>query len=148
MSLRLSPHLTLLEVMRTSQPHPNVPGPAELWELMVLARRCFEPFRSLVGPLRVTSGYRSPEVNAAVGGAQNSQHARGQAVDVAPLRMDARHAFEALERSAVPVDQAILYHPSRGGHIHVSHRADGKNRRQFLYAPAEGGYVAWPPEAA
>lgn len=37
------------------------------------------------GPLRVVSGYRSPAHNAAVGGAQASQHMEGRAADISPL---------------------------------------------------------------
>ena len=37
------------------------------------------------GPLRVVSGYRTPAHNAAVGGAQASQHMEGRAADIAPM---------------------------------------------------------------
>jgi uncharacterized protein YcbK (DUF882 family) len=37
------------------------------------------------GPLRVVSGYRTPAHNAAVGGAQASQHMEGRAADIAPF---------------------------------------------------------------
>lgn len=39
-------------------------------------------------PLLVTSGYRSPSHNASVGGAANSQHLHGKAVDIALANMD------------------------------------------------------------
>ena len=36
-------------------------------------------------PIVVTSGYRSPEHNKAVGGVANSQHVLGTAADIKPL---------------------------------------------------------------
>lgn len=42
-------------------------------------------------PLKVNSGYRSPEHNEKVGGAKNSMHVLGQAADIAPLQKDMKH---------------------------------------------------------
>lgn len=42
-------------------------------------------------PLKVNSGYRSPEHNEKVGGAKNSMHVLGQAADIAPLKKDMKH---------------------------------------------------------
>ena len=43
-----------------------------------------EVIRKVVGkPLRINSGYRSPEHNAKVGGSKRSQHVKGRAVDLA-----------------------------------------------------------------
>jgi uncharacterized protein YcbK (DUF882 family) len=42
-----------------------------------------ERLRTIVGqPLNIVSGYRSPTTNAAVGGAQESQHLKGWAADI------------------------------------------------------------------
>lgn len=42
-----------------------------------------EAIRALTGnPLTITSGYRSPSTNAAVGGAKRSQHLVGRAADI------------------------------------------------------------------
>ena len=147
MTLPLSDHLSLDEVTRTSTGLPNDPTADHLWSLVNLARFAFEPLRLLVGPMQVTSGLRTPPVNYAVGGSDKSQHMRGEALDVKPLRMASPAAFEVLAREVeartLTVDQAILYHPSRGGHMHVSYTTRRTNRGQLLYAPASGGYVAW-----
>ena len=61
----------------------NRPTPEALSRLQALTTRVLDPLRQLFGsPIYVNSGYRSPEVNAAVGGATNSQHILGEAADI------------------------------------------------------------------
>jgi hypothetical protein len=85
-SRRLSPHFTVAELtvsaMAARRGLKNVPGPAELDQLAVTARR-MEEVRKLLGdrPITVLSGFRSRAVNRAVGGAPNSAHMSGHAVD-------------------------------------------------------------------
>lgn len=64
----------------------NVPGPAELANIRGPLAAGMERVRNLLGvPVHITSGYRSPEVNAAVGGTSTSQHCQGLAADfIAP----------------------------------------------------------------
>jgi uncharacterized protein YcbK (DUF882 family) len=38
--------------------------------------------REKVGRIKVNSGYRTPEDNKQVGGAKNSQHTKGEAVEI------------------------------------------------------------------
>lgn len=52
------------------------------------AQTALERLIAEAGPLNVTSGYRTPERNAAVGGAKNSQHTHGNAFDIATAGMD------------------------------------------------------------
>ena len=114
--------------------------------ILALVAEVLDPLRRHVGrPLVVTSGYRSPQVNAAVGGSASSDHLTGGAVD---LRPPTGWTAERLAREVVvldlPFDQLIWYAPERGGHVHVGHRP-GRARRQTLHAPASGGVVAWRP---
>ena len=79
------------------------------------------------GPLFINSGYRSPELNKAVGGVETSQHTKGMAADVGvtdPLAL----AKLALKMK-LDFDQMILY-PS---FLHLSYKRDGRNRNQLLY---------------
>jgi zinc D-Ala-D-Ala carboxypeptidase len=86
MATPLTPNFTL-EEMTDSQTAarkgiPNVPLAHELANLERTAK-VMEKVRTLLGdkPILISSGYRSPKVNAAVGGSKNSAHMSGLAVD-------------------------------------------------------------------
>lgn len=105
-------------------------------------------------PLKVTSGYRSPGLNAAVGGSGSSQHLTGSAADFVPVgrlaeplfRQWADATFATLPRSAY--GQAILY-PWTTGHVHLSlpNRASGKTG-ELLVEVGKNRYVPWTPGTA
>ena len=58
-------------------------APPELVPRLVLVAEMLERIRSTLGvPITVTSGYRSPPVNRAVGGVTSSDHAQGHAADI------------------------------------------------------------------
>lgn len=82
------------------------------------------------GPLKVNSGYRSQELNAhpLVGGVKTSQHCKGEAADISCT--DPYALAQLAKRMNLPFDQMILY-PS---FVHFSHKRDGENRGQILYA--------------
>lgn len=86
---RLTAHFTLEELTRTSakdkdgNPIDNTPAPEIVRNLRWLAENYLEYIREKTGqPVIINSGYRSPEVNKAVGGAQASMHLQGLAVDI------------------------------------------------------------------
>lgn len=61
----------------------NAPSPTVIANLNALVDHVLDPLREAWGhPLRVTSGYRCPQLNKAVGGVPRSQHMLGQAADV------------------------------------------------------------------
>lgn len=61
----------------------NTPGEQEIENLRVLAEQVLQPVRTAYGRgVKVNSGYRAPDVNAAVGGSRTSDHCRGQAADI------------------------------------------------------------------
>jgi len=142
----LTPHFTLAELTRTSTGLPNDPPPSRVAALMSLCTHVLEPIRALLGvPLRITSGYRSSAVNAAIKGAAGSQHMLGEAVDFAPVGMDVEAAMARLAAARLPVDQLIVY--PRGGFLHVSYSAVRANRGELLRSAAPGGsggpYSRW-----
>ena len=97
-----------------------------------LAETVLQPLRDRVGhPLRINSGYRSPELNKEIkGSSPTSQHVKGEAADIAAadpylLASVIRNTPEIWRE----IDQMILY-PS---FVHVSHRKGGPQRRQVIY---------------
>ena len=61
----------------------NRPPPFVIENLTLLCQNILEPVRMhFNAPVKVTSGYRSPDVNVAVGGSRNSDHTRGMAADI------------------------------------------------------------------
>lgn len=146
MSDKLGRWFTLQEFTRSSaaarMEHPNTPPPEIVVALRHLVAEVLDPLRDELGAIRVTSGYRAPDVNRAIGGSSTSQHVRGEAADIVLVdRHDARQVADALRLLEVPVDQVIWYSPEVGGHVHVSHSRSGRNRRQFLHCyrdPATG----------
>ncbi len=62
---------------------PNDPLDKELGNLITLAEKVLQPIRDHYGVgVKVNSGYRSPDVNAAVGGSRTSDHCNGMAADI------------------------------------------------------------------
>ena len=82
-----SKYFTLRELTRSAaalkHKLDNTPDAAAVARLQALVTHVLDPLRQLYGaPIMVTSGYRSPAVNAAVGGAAHSQHLLGEAADI------------------------------------------------------------------
>lgn len=85
--------------------------------------------------IRISSGYRSPELNKAVGGVRNSAHVEGYAADLQPVngKQDEFEKFFATEFSHMgyAYDQIIIEKSKTSRWVHVGYkRADGKQRRQ------------------
>lgn len=82
-------------------------------------------------PIVVTSGYRCKELNAAVGGARNSQHLKGQAADIISDDLEEFRRFVRRWCKDNDFDQCIFEHSSDSEWIHISY-VEGRNRRQCL----------------
>lgn len=96
--------------------------------IIALVEEVLQPLRdSWGGPLFINSGYRSAELNKAVGGAENSMHQYGQAADVACT--DPYSLAKLIKRMRLDVDQVGVY----ASFVHISYRADGPNRGQVFY---------------
>jgi zinc D-Ala-D-Ala carboxypeptidase len=58
----------------------NEPSHEQIANMMTIAKMIFQPLRSYVGgPIKITSFFRSPKLNKAIGGSKTSQHCKGQA---------------------------------------------------------------------
>jgi putative chitinase len=111
--------------------------PADIQGNIEIAAEGMEAVRSLLGvPLKVTSWYRSPDVNAAVGGSRTSDHLTGFAVDFRAVGRDALACAKAIANSPLLFDQLIWY-PNQN-RLHISFAP--ANRRELM-TKISGGYV-------
>ena len=67
----------------------NAPGPAERVRLARLSHALQAVRNALARPISISSGYRNPVLNRAVGGVSNSRHLVGDAVDIRLAGWDA-----------------------------------------------------------
>jgi len=103
-----------------------------------LVDKIIDPLREKVGAIRVNSGYRTPAYNKQIGGATNSQHCRGEAVDIFPLEKDIDNVFTMIIRE-FKYDQVILERNSRGSRwIHVSYKIEGNRQRAMTASVING----------
>lgn len=148
MAEKLSPNFSLAELTRSTEAFvkglDNSPGPPEHLANLRLTALGLEMVRVIVGkPVNVTSGYRSPAVNAAVGGTPTSAHALGLAADITVPGLTAIELARLLEQK-LPYDQLIL--ESSRGIVHISF--DPRLRMQALTqrggpgTPIEQGILA------
>lgn len=76
-------YFSISELSHTNKNLPNVPDKVAEANLIQLVENVLDPLREKYGkPIKINSGYRSPLVNAAVGGAKNSDHLFGYASDI------------------------------------------------------------------
>lgn len=126
------------EMTVTSTGKPNPLTEEGRARLRLLVEHILDPLREHIGrPITVTSAWRSPAVNAAIGDhAERSQHMRGEAADIKAAGMGSRELAQAAVDLGLPFDQLIFYAPERGGHVHVSFTADRPPRREIRHGPA------------
>ena len=129
--MKITPHFTLAELTHTSTEIENRPNSQQTEALIQLCGKVLQPARELYGaPIHVTSGYRSPAVNKAVGGARHSQHMLGEAADITVhSRAGNKKMFEII-RDHLSFDQLI--NERDFSWIHVSFKSEKENRRQVL----------------
>lgn len=112
----------------------NTPDAKAKAALSALVANVLDPLREKYGkPIVVTSGYRCPKLNKAVGGASRSQHTKGEAADircVSDSRAENKRIFDLIVASGLPFDQLIDEY--NYDWVHVSFK-DGANRRQILH---------------
>jgi len=81
-------------------------------------------------PLRVSSFYRSPILNKAVGGAPFSQHVKGQAIDIQGTgKVTNKMIFDFIKEN---LDFDQLINEFNYSWVHVSYVSKEKNRKQIL----------------
>jgi len=134
--MNLSPHFTLAELTQSQigarNGFDNTPNDFEIQNLQRLAA-LLEKVRIAVGnkPINVNSGFRSKQVNDAVGSKDSSQHRTGCAADFHVVGMTPREVVEACIDAKVPFDQIILEY-DQWVHISVPSIPDAKPRNSRL----------------
>lgn len=110
----------------------NTPTSEAISNLDDLVTNVLDKLRDEWGrPIIVTSGYRCKELNAAVGGARNSQHLKGQAADIVSDDFDEFRRFVRRWCKDNEFDQCIFEHSGCKEWVHISFNR-GRNRRQML----------------
>jgi hypothetical protein len=127
----------------------NTPSGEHLENFKKLAENVFEPIREHFGvPIHISSGYRSKELNAAIGGSLTSQHCQGEAIDI---DMDGTSITNAqifnFIKDNLNFDQMIweFGSDSNPDWVHVSYESTGKQRKQILKAVKAGGKTSYVP---
>lgn len=124
----------------------NTPDAFVIGRLKDLCEKVLQPLRdTLKQPIIVNSGYRSPDVNKAVGGSEKSQHCSGQAADIEVPGMSNKALAEFIE-SNLPYDQLILEFwdgiTPNSGWVHVSYKIESL-RYQYLWAKLVNGKTVY-----
>lgn len=149
MDIKLSRNFSLLEFTRSQKADElgidNIPNHVHIVALQAWCDNIGEPIRAHFNlPVKVLSGFRSEELNKAVGGSPTSQHTKGEAVDieVPGIRNDVLWKFivDHLDYDQVIAEQIKAYDGSAGW-IHVSYRRVGKQRNEALSFLGKGKYV-------
>lgn len=150
--MNLTANFTLSEMVKsdTALRHDmdNTPGEAEIANLKTLCEKVLQPVRDhFQTGVKVNSGYRSPDVNAKVGGSRTSDHCKGQASDIEiPGIANADLAVWIMDN--LEYTQLILEFYTPGvpdsGWVHVSY--DPTNlKKQNLTATKQNGKTVYLP---
>jgi len=143
---RLSQHFTLGELCKTSvkTADGNIPSRVHIENLKRLCswlEMLRDEWNRRYGegndPIIINSGYRSPQVNKAVGGAANSNHLTGCAVDIRVAGMEQllRYAvilLDIADEGREEFDELLIEKSSKSIWVHFAVRPEG-NRRKVAF---------------
>jgi zinc D-Ala-D-Ala carboxypeptidase len=138
--MKLSPNFTLEEMLESQTARRKgiseqfTPSPEVINSLRALCKNILQPLRDAIGgPIKVSSGYRTPRLNRAIGGAKNSQHMVGEAADIQGLNgLTNKQLFNKIKQLNLPFDQLIweFGNDQNPAWVHVSFGP--RNRRQVI----------------
>jgi hypothetical protein len=137
--MALSRFFTLDEMTRSETARregiPNEPGATEVGRLQALCAAVLDPLRESIGqPVKVNSGYRSPDLNRHIRGAEDSQHVQGMAADLQAPGLRVLELFQRIIQLGLPFDQLIYEaKDATTKWVHVSHNP-ARNRGEIRTA--------------
>ena len=150
--MNLSKHLTLSEATKSAtairRGIHNIPPDFHLAALVNIAENVFEPIRvNFDVPIGISSGYRSNDLNEAIGGSKTSQHSRGEALDLDADMYGGvtnKEIFDFIKDN-LEFDQLIWEYgtDNEPNWIHVSLKYKGKQRGQVLKASRSNGKTVY-----
>ena len=136
--MRLSKNFVLSEITRSNTARrlgiSNEPTKKHMESLQRIVTNLIQPMRDHLGPIRISSGYRNPQLNRAIGGSRSSQHCKGEALDIQFWemgKMNNKAIYDWILDSGLEFDQMI--NEFDFAWIHISFKKD-KNRGQVLEA--------------
>lgn len=146
---RLSYNFHLTEFTKSDTAHrlgiENRPDAEAQENLYQLVQHVLQPARDALNvPIRVTSGYRGPALNRAVGGAKRSDHMHGRAADIETRPESAQNMWVLGLFIQRHCEFKQLIWEFGGAWIHVSYHAD-HNRKQVLEAYRDGDRTRYRP---
>lgn len=114
----------------------NTPSDQVIKYLKKLCENVLQPLRYYIGPILITSGYRSRNLNRKIRGSKRSQHVKGQAADFYSNKYSVPEIIEIVRKSNIKFDQMIdEFSDGGGGWVHISVNPDSrKPRGQILKA--------------
>ena len=125
----------------------NNPNAEQIEKLKTLCEKILQPVRDHFGRVKITSGYRSPELCVAIGSSLSSQHSKAEAADFELIGVDNCELADWI-KIELPYDQLILefYTPGEpnSGLIHCSY-TQGTPRASFLHAFRSEGKTKYKP---
>jgi zinc D-Ala-D-Ala carboxypeptidase len=146
--MKLSANFSLAELTKTNvRQFDNTPSMQVIDNLQALVDNVLQPIRNKFGQVTVTSGYRSPEVNKAIGGSATSDHCFGFAADFEVAGVDNKELARWVADN-LKFKQLILEFYTKGvpdsGWVHVSY--DKTNLTQkVMTATKVGGRTVYSP---
>ena len=144
--MKLSEHFSLAELCKTKTRIENVPNEAQVENLKRLCRwleKLRKRWNDLYGdgddPIIINSGFRSPEVNKAVGGVATSNHLTGCAVDIRCIGMEQALSYAAIlldisDLNNEDFDELLIEQKAHVVWIHFAVRPSD-NRRRTNFTP-------------
>ena len=145
MATKLSQNFSLEELIASSTAKTkridNTPTPEVKANLEKLCKEVLQPIRNKYGrAITITSGYRSPKLNAALGGVKTSQHMTGSAADIKCTATSKAVLFniikEMIQNGEIKVGQLIWEYGTKKepNWIHVSLPYSKVNQILYLYS--------------